>query len=294
MHLPLILIATFFGQSLSHSWNEQLTVIENGRFSGRNGYPRGYVARTDRGFRDPMMVHLLPPSTSNRTRIDSTDLLCAYTQRTKNQTATYPRLQASPGSYIAIKYLENGHVTLPQPGKQSGAGIVYVFGTLSPEEKETITNVLQWTADGKGGDGRGKLLAAQNFDDGRCYQLNNESISLSRQKEFPNLITRTGEVHEQWCENDVIIPSDIPLGSTYTIYWVWDWPTVTEDQAQTRRKDEYYTTCSDIDVVANPAAGPPNPLDQQDPQTAAVANFQQRAACGQNLRNGKNLFLHTQ
>jgi hypothetical protein len=38
---------------------------------------------------------------------------------------------------LAIKYLENGHVTLPQNqlGKPPGAGTVHVFVTLSPDEK---------------------------------------------------------------------------------------------------------------------------------------------------------------
>ena len=37
-----------------------------------------------------------------------------------------------------------------------------------------------------GGDGRGSLLAAQNFNDGRCYQINSRNISIARQQEFPN------------------------------------------------------------------------------------------------------------
>jgi len=72
-----------------------------------------------------------------------------------------------------------------------------------------------------------------------------------------------------------MIPVDIPIGSTYSIYWVWDWPTIPGvDVAE--GKDEYYTTCSDIDIVINPAAGPRNPLLQQDLQTAAVVDFKSR------------------
>jgi hypothetical protein len=43
-------------------------------------------------------------------------------------------------------------------------------------------------------------------------------------------------------------------------------------------KDEYYITYSDVNIVLNPATGPPNPLTQQDPQTAAVPDFKSRAA----------------
>jgi len=115
MYWSLILLVASLGQSLAHSWSEQLMVITNGIFTGRNGYPRGYVSRSDSGFLNSMMVYLLPPPypISNRTRIDDTDLLCAPTQRTRNQTANYLSLQASPGSCIAIKFLENRHVTLP-------------------------------------------------------------------------------------------------------------------------------------------------------------------------------------
>ena len=119
MHWPLLPAVILFGKVLAHSWNEQLTLIEDGVFTGRNGYPRGYVSRTDPGFIDDMMKYLLPPLASGRTRVDNSDHLCAPTQRTTNQTKNYPRLRVSPGARVAMKYLENGHVTLPQnaPGK---------------------------------------------------------------------------------------------------------------------------------------------------------------------------------
>ncbi|KAK3353834.1 hypothetical protein B0T25DRAFT_456080 [Lasiosphaeria hispida] len=140
MHWLFILLATFLDQSFSHSWNEQLTVITNGIFTGGNGCSRGYIARTDPGFHDPMMQYLLPPPDpiTNRKRINSTDLLYAPTQRTRNQTTNCPRLQASPGSYIVIEYLENGHVTLLLLGKPPGAGIMYVFGMVLPDKKEIL------------------------------------------------------------------------------------------------------------------------------------------------------------
>lgn len=276
MHLSLIL-AILLSESLAHSWIEQLTVITNGVFTGRNGYPRGYISRSDPGFSDNLMTYLLPPLNSGRTRVDDTDLLCAPSQRTHNQTAKYPHLQAPPGSYVAIKYLENGHVTLPQnqPGKPSRAGTVYLFGTNKPDTQERLTEVLQWTSDSTGGDRRGKLLAAQKFDDGRCYQINNNNISLARQKEFPNPVPDIpGSVHEQWCEIDIIIPADIPADSSYAVYWVWEWPTSPGAPGLPRGKDEYYTTCSDLEIVAGPIQDdPPNPLFDQDPQTAAIASF---------------------
>jgi hypothetical protein len=87
-----------------------------------------------------------------------------------------------------MKYLENGHVTLPQytPGKPPGSGTVFVFGTSQANYNEPLADVLQWTTNGTGGDGRRRLLTAQNFDDGRCYQINSGNISIARQQEWPD------------------------------------------------------------------------------------------------------------
>ncbi|KAH8704537.1 hypothetical protein GQ44DRAFT_630154 [Phaeosphaeriaceae sp. PMI808] len=277
----LLLTVLLFSQVFAHTWNEQLTVIENGLFSSSNGYPRGYVSRSIAGFSDNMMTYLLPPLASGRTRIDGSDLLCAPTQRSANQTNNFPRLLASPGAYVAMRYLENGHVTLPknQLGKPNGAGTVYVFGTSEPNENELLMDVLQWTRDGTGGSKRGRLLTAQNFDDGRCYQINNGNISITRQENFPNPVKgQPGSVHEQWCETDVLIPINVTIDSAYTIYWVWQWPTALSSPGLPDGKDEYYTTCSDINIVAVPLSQTPNPLPQQDPQAAAVTNYQYRTA----------------
>jgi hypothetical protein len=181
-----------------------------------------------------------------------------------------------------MKYLENGHVSLPQntPGKPAGGGTVFVFGTSQPSDNELLVDVLQWTPNGTGGDGRGRLLAAQNFDDGRCYQINTGNISIIRQQEFPNPVQgQPGTVNEQWCETDIAIPFDTAVGSTYTVYWVWQWATALGTPGVPEGKDEYYTTCSDIDIVAGPLQDKvPNPLPQQDPRTTAVSNYQSRTA----------------
>jgi hypothetical protein len=44
MHWPLFSAVILFGKALAYAWNEQLTVIDNGVFTGRNGYPRCYVS----------------------------------------------------------------------------------------------------------------------------------------------------------------------------------------------------------------------------------------------------------
>lgn len=286
----LLLLAAFLSlihNTCAHSWNEQLAVIgSNGSYTGPMGYPRNYVARTDAGFNGDSMDYLLPPLSSGRTRISGSELLCHPNQRVQTQSAKWPRLQVSAGSAIAMKYLENGHVSLPtnQLGKQANGGTVYVFGTTSPSATETIGDVLEWTKDGTGGDKRGFLLAANDFDDLRCYQLNGGAISTQRQAQFPDSIAGQPTSRlEQWCETDVVLPTDasiMQVGKLLTVYWVWDWQTVGGvDPNLSAGKDEYYTTCNDLEIVASvPEAPLSNFLMQQDPQTKAVTDYMSRSA----------------
>ena len=98
---------------------------------------------------------------------------------------------------MAVKHLENCHVTLPQnqPGKPLAGGTVFVFGTTQPSENEKLLDVLQWTADSTGGNQLWTLLTAQNFDDGRCYQIN---ISVPRQNVFADpTLGQPGSINEQ-------------------------------------------------------------------------------------------------
>lgn len=278
----------------AHTWVEQLQLIDpaTGNYTGNFGYPRGYLQRTAPGFDGNKMQTLLPTAASGRTRIDSTDLLCRPEQRESKQTDGFPVLKAAPGSFVALKYTENGHVTIPenQPGKPKSGGTVYVFGTTKPKSDEKLTDVLAWTKDGSGGDGRGKLLAAQNYDDGRCYQVNDHPISKERQKSFPNRIPGqpNAGVTEQWCEADVQIPKDVN-GDQFTVYYVWDWPTTPGvDPGLPNGKDEFYTTCMDIAIsnvkvseliaAASSGGAAKFKLDQQDPQPLAVKDFQSRTA----------------
>ena len=281
--------AALLTPALAHTWVEQLQLInpDTGNYTGDFGYPRGYVSRTNPGFNGFSNMLLLPPLESGRTRIDNTDLLCHPAQRVANQTDNFPALKATPGSWVAIKYLENGHVTLPnnQKGKPESGGTVYIFGTTEPKADEKIVDVLAWTKDGKGGDGRGRLLTAQNYDDGRCYQINGGDISTKRQKDFPNRIPGQPEsVVEQWCEADVQVPEGLDAGKTLTVYYIWDWPTIPgQDPILQNGKDEFYTTCMDINLsdvkIASAGGGAAKfKLDQQDPQVDAVANFMSRTA----------------
>ena len=234
----------------AHTWIEQMMVVApNGTMVGNPGYARGNVLRSTPGFSDPTMVNLIPPN-GGRTinTIFDTDLMCKSSQTTQTQTNGSPRLQAAPGANIALRYQENGHVTLPQnqPGKPANRGTVYVYGTTKPSPTDSLLGIHRvWTPDGTGGDGRGVLLSTQNFDDGQCYQVNSGSISVQRQAQFSHVATSLMGA-DLWCQQDIALPAD--ASGTYTLYWVWDWPTLPGTPGFPDGKQEIYTTCMDIDV----------------------------------------------
>ncbi|KAK5165698.1 uncharacterized protein LTR77_008621 [Saxophila tyrrhenica] len=290
------LFATVAPPTNAHTWIEEYQVIgPDGSYIGDRGFSRGYVARTDPTFEgDANSLWLLPQAESVmsdgsvRLRVNASDSLCHPNQRTSNYTdQRYPKLKAAPGSFVAMKYLENGHVTLPWTlkGKPEEGGTVYVFGTTKPINDEKIVNVMKWNKEGTGGDGRGWLLAAQNYDDGRCHQINDCTLSVGRQAVFPNMIPDQNATAEQWCESDVQIPKNVKPG-TLTTYWIWQWPTLPEEDCiYPEGKDEYYTTCADFEIegdspgevkIADEAAT--NTLLQENFQTKAVETYMARTA----------------
>ncbi|WEW58974.1 hypothetical protein PRK78_004442 [Emydomyces testavorans] len=241
----------------SHSWVEQLmNIAPNGTFVGEPGYPRGNIKRGTPGFSDPKMTYLLPPNTRPAdSGILPGDKICKETQRTGTQTPGSPRLKSNPGAAIALRFQENGHVSLPetQPGKPKNRGYVYVYGTVDPRPDDDLLSIHKvWNSAGTGGDRRGILLSRQNFDDGRCYQVNDKPISKSRQQEFPH---KPNELMgaDMWCQQDIALPQNVPVGKPYTLYWVWDWPTAPNvDPGIPKGKAEIYTTCMDVDIIEKP------------------------------------------
>lgn len=263
-----------------HSWVEQLTVIApNGTFVGEPGFPRGNVLRTDPGFSDTAMVNLIPPNgRPDINKVLPTDKMCRESQQTQTQTDGSPRLQASPGDAVALRFQENGHVTLPenQPGKPENRGNIYVYGTTDPKPDDTFLSIHKvWNADGTGGDKRGVLLSTQNYDDGRCYQINGGEISTQRQAKFPHEADQLMG-GDMWCQQDIALPENAPSGKPYTLYWVWDWPTKAGvDPGLPDGKTEIYTTCMDIDITANAgvqkaAVGGNNYVEDQPLNNAAI------------------------
>lgn len=169
-------------------------------------------------------------------------------------TPGLPRLTAGEGDHVALRYQENGHVTIPDtnPGKPKNRGTVYVYGTERPLVTDKFMDIHKvWTADGKGGDGRGVLLATRNYDDGQCYQVNSHPISLERQKQFPKEADAEMGVN-LWCQSDVKLPANID-SKRYTLYWVWDWPTAAINGAAAM--PEVYTSCMDVDISSSASKG---------------------------------------
>ncbi|KAJ9664141.1 hypothetical protein H2198_000359 [Neophaeococcomyces mojaviensis] len=268
------LIGALLASVNAHTWVEQLMAIApNGTFVGQPGFPRGNVMRGTPGFGDPAMVNLIPGNGRVINDIRPTDLMCKDSQTTQTQTSGSPRLQAQAGANVALRYQENGHVSLPQnqPGKPDNRGTLYVYGTTQPSTDDKFLSIHRvWNAQGTGGDGRGVLLSTQNFDDSQCYQVNGGTISQQRQKTFSHTASQLmgGDL---WCQQDIKIPDTAPSGKPYTLYWVWDWPTMPGTAGFPNGKQEIYTTCMDVDVVAGTGA-----------QNKAVANSFVK---GQDLNN---------
>lgn len=252
-----ILAFLIFPLASSHSWVEQLmNIAPNGTFIGEPGYPRGNVKRGTSEFNDPAMTYLLPPNTRPAgDGILPSDMICKETQRTTKQTPGSPRLRAIPGAAIALRFQENGHVSLPdaQLGKPKNRGHVYVYGTTNPRPNEKLLDIHKvWNSAGTGGDRRGILLSKQNFDDGRCYQINDKPISKLRQAKFPHHPDQLMGA-DMWCQQDIALPHNVPVGKPYTLYWVWDWPTAAGvDPGLPKGKVEIYTTCMDVDIIEKP------------------------------------------
>ena len=233
-----------------------MVIGQDGVFVGEPGYPRANVQRSAPGFGDPAMVNLIPGN--GGTSVQDSEPMCKPTQAKPNQSNGSPALKAAPGSLIALRYQENGHVTLPQtqPGKADNRGSVYIYGTNDPQPTDTFLKIHKvWKADGSGGDKRGKLLAIQNYDDGQCYQINDGNISQARKVQFPHATSQLmGQ--DLWCQNDIKLPSDATAGKLYTLYWVWDWSTAPNvDPGLPKGKAEIYTTCMDIEVTNNVSSG---------------------------------------
>ena len=243
------------------------------------------VLRTNPAFGDPAMSYLIPPNgRAGGNEILPTDKICKTSQQDQKQTDGSPRLKAAAGSFVALRYQENGHVSLPetQLGKPENRGNVYIYGTTEPKPDDTLLSIHNvWNSDGSGGDKRGVLLATQPYDDGQCYQVNGGQISGKRQTEFKHATSQLMGA-DLWCQNDIKLPSDAPSGKPYTLYWVWDWPTAPGPDLP-KGKAEVYTTCMDVDITAanqQKSVGNAKYMDGQPIDNAAIKSYMNDAGAG--------------
>jgi len=286
----LAAVASIISSGSAHSWVEQMQVIApNGTFTGAPGFARGNVLRQGSTNVDKGMVYLLPPNGRDPTQgITPSDTVCFPDhQQEAKQTDGSPRLQAAPGDMVALRYQENGHVTLPenQPGKPQNRGTIFVYGTTQPSPDDKLLDVTQWNADGTAGNKKGKLLGTYNYDDSQCYQVNGGPISAQRQKQFPHTADKLmgGDL---WCSNTVALPKDAASGKPYTLYWVWNWPTAVGTPGQPQGKNEVYTTCMDIDIQGSASTPATNKVVTHD---AEAVNAGSAAVPGQlqAIKDGK-------
>jgi hypothetical protein len=215
----------------AHTWVEYLYHISStGTFTGNPGYPIGYIPRSQGVSDDAHQTKILDTTTN--------PAICK--PLSSSNTAQYPPLQAGAGDYIAMQYQENGHVTQPDlTVRPYRGGNVYVYGTMQHQDSDGINDVLNsWTADGKGGNQKGKLLATHYFDDGQCFQdAPGNPIAQERKAKYG--------VDQLYCQTDVQLPADLASTGTYTLMWVWDWPRIISD---TQNVTEIYTTCAQINL----------------------------------------------
>ncbi|KAI0996887.1 hypothetical protein K3495_g11296 [Podosphaera aphanis] len=239
---------------LAHTWVESVNLIASDGSFKQTGYARAFGGRIPGVNPDKENTYLLPPNgRAEGTQILPTDLMCKESQKTQKQSPGFPRLSAAPEDRISLAYHENGHVTMftTTDGKPAGRGTVFIYGTKKPSPTDTYLGIHRmWNADGSGGDKRGKLLASRPFDDGQCYQNNNEKISQDRAKALG--FSNVKEAPEILCQSALQLPQDAGVTGTYTLYWVWEWPTL--DRAGNIFKNESYTSCIDIDMTAKPIA----------------------------------------
>ncbi|KAK3341377.1 hypothetical protein B0T25DRAFT_340091 [Lasiosphaeria hispida] len=282
----------------AHSWPEEIRrIAPNGTMVGPSGYPRSHIPRGSSVPEDEI-VWLLPPN--GGPKVFTPDLKIARPNQRELKDTSYtdefPMLKVAPGDFVAVKYTENGHVSRPDlanPTKPVNRGTVYLYGTTENDlSNANLVDIhLKWTADGTGGDGKGKLLATRNFDDGQCFEAipadgDTEGITNHRVGVFSKTtgVAMNGN-QGIMCQSDLQIPLDAEVGKTLTVIWVWDWPSMSEQGVAVPpasysanssesgepfvQLPEIYTGVVDFDIISDDGASAGNKkVVQYAPQRA--------------------------
>jgi hypothetical protein len=226
--IALFLSCTSLLHVSGHFWVEKLTLLSTSELPiGDPGYAHGNsqssrvfisnqvcadlpsVLHTDPSFSDLEMVNLISPNgQSDGPHILDTDKICKDSQSKPIQTNSSPRIKVAARNTVALQYQENGHVTLPEhlSGKPENCETVYIYSTTDSQPNDTLSAIHKvWDVTGNGGDRHGKLLVTQDFDDGRCYQINNGAISKERQIQYPHVPDKLMGA-DLWCQNNITVP----------------------------------------------------------------------------------------
>ncbi|TGO51524.1 hypothetical protein BCON_0159g00010 [Botryotinia convoluta] len=281
--ISIAALVLLFQITAAHTWADELRVIaRNGTFTTPKGYPRAYTPRLGAYNPDDNLWKLL------NTVPDSTTI-CNPKQApgAKPLDSSQQILSAAPGDFVAVRYQENGHVTeptqadTPEQGKGFGSGIVYVYGTADSKATDKFNSIHKvWNKDGTGGDKRGKLLATQYFDDMACFLAGNTNgnlfvdaptnkvtIAMARAEAYKFAPT-TQMGANLWCQTDFQIPAEAQENKDYSIYWVWDWPTMDKKTGKTT-VSEIYTSCADIAITGTANKDEVSYVAPQDLNSAA-------------------------
>ncbi|KAF7856980.1 hypothetical protein EAF04_009740 [Stromatinia cepivora] len=262
--ISIAALALLLQTTTAHTWADELRVIARNGTMTTKGYPRAYVPRLAGYNPDDNLYKLLNDISSDTPICNS-----KQTPGAKSVDSAYQALSAAPGDFVAVRYQENGHVTeptqadTPTQGKGFGSGLVYVYGTADSKATDKINSIHNvWNKDGTGGDKRGKLLAVQYYDDMACFLAGNtngdlfvdtptgkKTLAAVRQEAYP--FTPTDPMGANlWCQTDFQIPAEAQANKDYSIYWVWDWPTMDKTTGQ-RVVNETYTSCADIAITGS-------------------------------------------
>lgn len=267
--LPVAVAAIWllaFSAVNAHTWVEKVyRIASNGTFVDPAGYPRNFIPRTQ-AFNETDALNQIPVAGQE---VTEQTLMCKGTKGV--QPAGYPSLAAAPKDIVALTYEENGHVTgfTTKAGKPAGRGTVFVYGTTQSLPTDTYLGIHRvWNTEGTGGDKRGKLIAVQPFDDGRCFQAQSGKGQTTTDAERQAAINFPPNT-ELPCQTDVTLPTDIGTSGTYSLYWVWEWPTLYSNGAI--QTNESYTSCIDINLTSQPVAPAGNFIAAQVSGTSALS-----------------------
>ncbi|KAF3315650.1 hypothetical protein TWF173_003227 [Orbilia oligospora] len=236
-YLLIILAILTRGGVDGHSWVDELTCASGPFFTSRplppsiptEGYIRDYVGRESTQIDQLTTFRILD--------LSSNQPVCPPGRTSTGYSKKFPKLRATPGDLIKASYLENGHIwqTLAGiNGPDAKPGTIYWYGTQTPKSDRDIASVLEWTPDGKGGDGEGFLLAATPFDDLVCIETGHEDAEEGR----------VGGP----CSSYFRLPETAEEGKDFTVYWLWDY---TEHFGPPKPGFiEWYSSCLDIAVIS--------------------------------------------